>query len=61
MAEEKPKLFETGQTVYYDGEEMKVIAEYDRTIVAEFIDFPLVGKEEEFPYNRIVLLKNEVS
>ncbi len=52
--------FAIEEKVYFKGEEMKVIAEYERTICAEVVEFPLEGKEEEFPFHRMVLLKDEV-
>ncbi|GEK59265.1 MULTISPECIES: hypothetical protein [Marinococcus] len=62
MAGEKQfDQFEPGEVVHYEGYEMKVISEFERTVIVEFSDYPIVGKEEEFPYHRIVLLKNEVT
>ncbi|GAK09071.1 hypothetical protein [Geomicrobium sp. JCM 19038] len=58
--EEKEKLFQIGESVKYEGEMMKVIAEYERTIVAEFNRFPIPEKEEEFPFRRIVIKKGNV-
>ncbi|EZH67375.1 hypothetical protein DH09_05440 [Bacillaceae bacterium JMAK1] len=58
--EEKEKLFQIGESVKYEGEMMKVIAEYERTIVAEFNRFPIPDKEEEFPFRRIVVKKGNV-
>ncbi|MBM7632713.1 hypothetical protein [Geomicrobium sediminis] len=58
--EEKEKLFQIGESVKYEGEMMKVIAEYERTIVAEFNRFPIPDKEEEFPFRRIVIKKGNV-
>ncbi|WP_152548877.1 hypothetical protein [Geomicrobium sp. JCM 19037] len=57
--EEKERLFTIGETVTYEGETMKVIAEYERTIVAEFNRFPIPNKEEEFPFRRIVIKKGK--
>ncbi|GAK00506.1 hypothetical protein [Geomicrobium sp. JCM 19055] len=58
--EEKEKLFQIGESVKYEGEMMKVIAEYERTIVAEFNRFPIPDKEEDFPFRRIVIKKGNV-
>ncbi|QDI90109.1 hypothetical protein EPH95_02075 [Salicibibacter halophilus] len=57
--EEKENLFDIGETVKYEGELLKVIAEHERTIVAEFNRFPIPEKEEEFPFQRIVIRKGK--
>ncbi|QQK76213.1 hypothetical protein HUG15_12015 [Salicibibacter cibarius] len=57
--EEKENLFEIGETVKYEGELLKVIAEHERTIVAEFNRFPIPERSEEFPFQRIVIRKEK--
>ncbi|MBB6449183.1 hypothetical protein HNR44_001132 [Geomicrobium halophilum] len=57
--EEKEKLFVIGENIKYEGEQLKVIAEYERTIVAEFNRFPIPDREEEFPFRRIVIKKGK--
>ncbi|QQK80115.1 hypothetical protein HUG20_09575 [Salicibibacter cibi] len=57
--EEKENLFEIGETVKYEGELLKVIAEHERTIVAEFNRFPIPERAEEFPFQRIVIRKEK--
>ncbi|SDH83456.1 hypothetical protein SAMN05192534_112104 [Alteribacillus persepolensis] len=57
---EKESLFEKGELLLYDNKECRVIAEYERTICVEFTHYPFAGEEEEYPYPRVILLKNEV-
>ncbi|SDI18830.1 hypothetical protein [Alteribacillus bidgolensis] len=53
--------FEKGELLIYDQKECRVIAEYERTVCVEFTDYPFAGEEEEYPYPRVILLKNEVT
>ncbi|MFB5661843.1 hypothetical protein [Alteribacillus sp. HJP-4] len=53
-------LFEKGELLLYEKKECRVIAEYDRTICVEYLGYPFPGEEEEYPYPRVILLKNEV-
>ncbi|SFE80074.1 hypothetical protein [Alteribacillus iranensis] len=52
--------FEKGELLQYQDKECRVIAEYDRTVCVEYTNYPFAGEEEEFPYPRVILLKNEV-
>ncbi|MFC5712424.1 hypothetical protein ACFPU1_06500 [Thalassorhabdus alkalitolerans] len=52
-------LFEKEEIVIYEGEQAKVIAEYQRTICIELLEYPIEDKEEEFPFHRLVIKKDE--
>ncbi|WP_240377326.1 hypothetical protein [Bacillus piscicola] len=58
--EKEEPLFEKGELLYFQDKACRVIAEYDRTVCVEYSDYPFAGEEEEFPYPRVILLKNEV-
>ncbi|KHF41268.1 DUF2187 family protein [Halalkalibacter okhensis] len=40
------------EKIIYDGLEMKVIAVYNNSVAAEFLEFPVKGREADFPYSR---------
>ncbi|MDT8858748.1 YkvS family protein [Alkalihalobacillus sp. MEB130] len=40
------------EKIIYDGLEMKVIAVYNNSVAAEFLQFPVKGRETDFPYAR---------
>ncbi|WP_018922175.1 hypothetical protein [Salsuginibacillus kocurii] len=56
--EEEESKFEIGQTVYYQGEEMTVINELERTLVLEYVHFVPVDDDD---HERIVVRKEKVT
>ncbi|PSL50436.1 hypothetical protein B0H94_10347 [Salsuginibacillus halophilus] len=56
--EELSGTFEIGQTVYYQGEEMTVINELERTLVLEYVHFVPLSEDD---HERIVVRKNKVT
>ncbi|PSL50426.1 hypothetical protein B0H94_10337 [Salsuginibacillus halophilus] len=52
--------FHAGQTVYLEEKECSIIAEYERSIAIEFVDFPFPEETERFPHARTVVKKEKV-
>ncbi|GAE37569.1 MAG: YkvS family protein [Bacillaceae bacterium] len=47
-----PNAAEVNEIILYDGIELTVIAVYNNSVVAEFITYPVCGREDEFPFER---------
>ncbi|RSL30197.1 hypothetical protein D7Z54_27280 [Salibacterium salarium] len=64
MADEQAneQQYVIGQEISYKGKTCMVIAEYTRTICIEYEGFPFHEEDEEdFPYQREIILKDEAA
>lgn len=60
MDNKDEKLFDKDELVRHEKKDCRVIAEYERTICIEYIDYPFPDEEEKYPHPRVIVRKDEV-
>ncbi|WP_017727620.1 DUF2187 family protein [Halalkalibacterium ligniniphilum] len=52
---EQLNIAQIKEVIIHKGYEMKVLAVHTNSVVAEFLDYPIKGEEDAFPYSRTVI------